>query len=203
MLNPLILLASAALVTAQDQDYDSGRPVRAATPQVAPQGVPASRSLQAVPNITIKYYDVSGKDVRTINRSIAKQRPIDPVTKKPSIAGTNWTLGASMTKRTTNGRCTVVAAKGEFAATAELPRLTTASVLPAAASAEWQSYVARLEQAGAANLWFVYDRLPEVEKAMVGQECEAALKAGTEAIEQLKRDAADFQRKNAAGATLK
>jgi predicted secreted Zn-dependent protease len=207
MLNSLVLLASASALLSV-QGYGAGPAAPAAKPAAtAAQGQAAAaaatataRSLKDVPNITIKYYDVTGKDPKTINRSIAKQRPLDPATKQPSVAGTNWTLGASMTKRTVNGQCTVVAAKGEFAATAELPRLTTANIIPAGGLEAWQKYVAQLEKTAADNLWFVADRLPQVEQAMVGKECNAALAAGTAAIEKLKRDAADYQRK---GATAK
>lgn len=207
MLYSLALLATApALMGAQGYGSAPAAPaVKTQSPAAAAQTPPAaagvsSRSLKDVPNITIKYYDVSGKDMRTINRSIAKQRPKDPATKQPLVGGTNWTLDATLTKRTTNGQCTVIAAKGQFAAAAELPRLVTEKIVPFQILESWKSYVAQLEKSAANSLWFVHDRVRAVESAMVGKPCDAAAIAGNAAIAQLKRDDADFQRRNATAA---
>lgn len=209
MLNPLIALFGAyALVAAQGY---GGRapspPPRTTAPETVKQApapvitlLPAvpGRGIREVPNIAIKYYDVTGKDFAALMRAIAAQRPKDPATGQLMAGNVGWGLAASITKRTGGAKCTVTDAKAQFTPTAELPRLVDEQALKPDQLALWRAYLSRLEVPAAAGLWFVADRIPAFEKSLVGVECAAATKLGPEGIAKIRADYAAFQRQNAA-----
>ncbi len=203
MPNLLIALISAyALAGAQygGPTYTTQtEPARKVTKVIAPTTVliPAvpGRGIRDVPNIAIKYYDVSGKDFASIIQSIEKQRPRDPATKQLMAGGAGYELGASMTKVTKpNGVCTVSAAKATFTATAELPRLLSAEKLKPDQLALWRAYLSQIEEPAAAALWYVHGRIPAFEQSMIGKECSLAAKVGAAGIAQMQTDHAEFQR---------
>ena len=51
----------------------------------------------------------------------------------------------------------------------------------------WQAYIATLETAAAAKLWFVNDHIGEVEKAILAGSCDSAKAVSDAAIEQMRR----------------
>ena len=199
MANSLIVLVGAAsMLFAQSGFRNQETPKRA--PKVkAPivallPGVPG-RGLKEVPNITIKYYDVSGKNYAGVVESIEKQRPRDAATKQLLAGGASWSLGASMTQRTVGTVCTVTKAKAEFAASAELPRLVNEQTLAPAELAKWRAYVSHIEVPAAAGLWYVLDRIPALEQSIVGKDCASAAAFANAAVEQLKRDQVAYQQR--------
>ncbi len=204
MPNSLIALLSVYAVVGSQYGPDTRQtqPASSVEKVVAPAMVliPAvpGRGIRDVPNIAIKYYDVSGKDFTAIVRSIEKQRPRDPATNQLMAGNSGYTLGASMTKVTSEGRCTVTAAKASFAPTAELPRLLNEQELKPDQLTLWRAYLSRIEAPAAAGLWFVLDRIPALEKSMIGKECSEASKVGAAGIAQMLADYKEFQRKFAA-----
>ena len=60
--------------------------------------------------------------------------------------------------------------------------------------ASWRAYLAGIENAQAANLWFVYDRVPTVESAILASSCDGAPAAGTAAVQRLLALASEFAR---------
>ena len=159
------------------------------------------RGIRDVPDIAIKYYDVSGKDFASIIQAIEKQRPRDPATKQLMAGGAGYELGASMTKLTSKGQCTVTAAKATFKPTAELPRLLNEQALKPDQLTMWRAYLSQIEAPAAAGLWYVHDRIPAFEKSMIGKECSVAAKIGSGGIAQMQIDHAEFQRKFVAAHT--
>lgn len=207
MPNPLIaLLGLYALVSAQGYGQmglppSKNQPAatkKAAAPAIALLPAVPGRGMRDVPNIAIKFYDVSGKDFAEIIDAIGKLRPKDPATKQVMAGGAGWGLGANVSRQTENGKCTVVQAKAEFTPTAELPRLVNEGALAPDQLAAWRAYLSHLEVPAAASLWFVLDRLPAYEKSLVGVDCDAAMKLGAEGIAKIRADHDEFQRQYAA-----
>lgn len=156
--------------------------------------VPATRTLQSLPKVAVSYYDVSGKDMKAINKSLQKARGKDPVTKQPMTVSTKWNVAPSIKQRTTDGKCVVTGVAGyDFSATAELPRLANATTVPAAVAADWQAFASQLEKDAAAKLWYVYDRLPQFDQTVLNKPCDQAMKDGGAFLEKLKADAAAYQ----------
>jgi hypothetical protein len=209
MLNPLIALFGAYALTAA-QGYGARAPSpapRAPAPQTVKQApapvvtlLPAvpGRGIRDLPNIAIKYYDVSGKDFATIMRAIAAQRSKDPATGQVKTGGVGWGLGTTIRKRTEGTKCTVTEAKAAFTPTAELPRLVNEQALKPDQLALWRAFLSQIEVPAAAGLWFIHDRIPAFEKSLVGIDCAAAAKLTDEGIAKLRADQAEFQRQNAA-----
>lgn len=156
------------------------------------QGPPSSGlQLSDVPNTTVRYYDVEGKDATSINRSIARARP--PVNGKPRPASAEWTIKAGFQRHTQNGVCRVSDAEVTFAATAELPRLVNEQALAPAVLAKWRQYVQRLEANELPTLIFVQQQIGEVRKAILASSCEEARDTIAHVVGTLKGQAAAFE----------
>lgn len=160
---------------------------QAATPPAAP----AARTLKDIPGVTIKYYDVAGKNPRAIQKSIASQRP-KGADGQPVTAGFNWNANTEVTKRTEGTTCTISAANVKFSATAELPRLVDEKALEPQELKSWNDYVAGLDAAAAMELGFYADRMGQVQAALVGKSCDAAPAALDAALAQLKAQEQQF-----------
>lgn len=154
-----------------------------------PAQVAAADGLLNIPNTTIRYYDVTGRNVTEINRSIARQRPKGR-DGKPIPASTDWAVRADFDRTTRDGQCRVATARASFKATVDLPRLSAEAKLDKPTAARWQNYVSQLEQGSLTTLTFVYQNLEAVEQAMLASSCETARAAGGAAIEKLRTHAA-------------
>ena len=155
---------------------------------------PAERTLASLPNTTITYFDVSGKDGEAIQKALANRQ------KEGVAPSANWEIGAGVRKRTEGTTCTVVGAEAKFTGEVLLPKLTTEATVPPEVLTQWKSYVAGLETAAAAKLWFVNERLGLVEKAILASSCEGAAAAANAAIDKIKAEEAAFVQQNAAQA---
>jgi predicted secreted Zn-dependent protease len=116
MLSLLILLAAA-----QAQ-------APAATPAPGTPSAAPARAVQDLPGTTIQYYDVAGRDARTIQKNLKK---ILSTPNSTAARGYDWALGMSINRRTEGTTCTVTSAKATLKANAYLPRLTEEARLPA------------------------------------------------------------------------
>ena len=152
----------------------------------ATQGpIVAISRLADLPNTTIHYYDVTGKDIASVNRSIAKQRP-KAAGSGLAPASLAWSVKASFEQRTENEQCKVTTARATLTATADLPRLVDGQALEGRMLGRWRHYAAELEASQMVVLLFVYSHLDQVERAMLASTCQGARAAGTAAVEQLR-----------------
>jgi predicted secreted Zn-dependent protease len=182
------------------------RPDRSATtsqsPARAPQPiVPAvpGKTLRDLPNVTFQYFDVAGKNLKAINKSIEQSQKPD-ASGKAAVAPTGWAIDTKFNKLSGNGQCKVTDAKATFSAKVVLPRLVSNPAHTPELMASWRAYLAGIENAQAANLWFVYDRIPTVESAILASSCEGAPAAGTAAVQRLQALASEYARANLPGA---
>ena len=155
---------------------------------VAP--APPAQTFSQLPNVSINYYDVSGADISSINRSLREQR--GAALKNSAAAASDWNLVVRFDKRTTGEQCLIADATIEFSAKAALPRLVNEQAVSPGALAAWRKYVAALESESVAKLWFVFDRIDEIEQAFEGKSCEQGKQDGGKAIAQLEQDYATF-----------
>ena len=206
MANPLIaLLGVAAILSMQGYGHlsDPGTPAPKAKSKKARPPVyvllPAvpGRGIRDVPNIAIKYYDVTGKNFAEVVRAIEAQRK-NPATGQVSPGGAGYGLGANVNKETVKDKCTVVDAQIKFTPSAELPRLANEAALAPADLAQWRAYLSQIEVPAAASLWFIADRTDAVQKSMIGKECDLGVKTGNDGLAKLRADHAAFQQQYAA-----
>lgn len=188
MLTSLIIFAQASALTAG----------QAAAPAVPAAPVAAARTLQGLPNTTIEYYDVTGKDAKSIRESMALAHAALPGGEKGSPATATWNLGANISRSTTDGKCAIAGANLKFDGKILLPRLTNMEQVPAPMQAAWRNYVTKLEASSASTLWFVHDHIGTIQKAILASSCEGANAAATAALEQLRTQEAEFRAKAAA-----
>ncbi|MFL6794579.1 MAG: DUF922 domain-containing protein [Sphingomicrobium sp.] len=99
--------------------------------------------LSDVPNVAVTYYEVAGRDLAAIHKSLARLGARDPRTRRVLPATSRWTVGVKIHSLTTAGRCTVLGATLDFRGFATLPRLVPDKDRPAAIAALWAAYVAR------------------------------------------------------------
>ncbi|WP_294173764.1 DUF922 domain-containing protein [uncultured Sphingomonas sp.] len=158
----------------------------------APQttvAVPAPNPLAQIPGVTVRHYDVTGNTIETIRASIAAQRPKDPVTGNPAASSSNWSIGVNVRKATTGKECKLAGATATFKGEVVLPRLVGIETLPAPVQTQWRNYVASIEQQQAERLRQPYQRLGEVERAVMASSCDGAGEAANKAIAEITKAA--------------
>jgi predicted secreted Zn-dependent protease len=164
---------------------------QAAVP-AAPPAPPAMavRPLKELPNTTISYYDVKGKTNPEIKKAL------DVLLADPAQKATTqlygWDVGAAIVKRTEGTKCTVQKATATLTAKVNLPRLAMEAKVAKPVLANWQAFVASVEADAAANPWFLHDRLPGVEKSVVGVDCAVMQASWDSAMTKLKADQTAF-----------
>ena len=178
------------------------RPERPATTTQAPARTPQpivpavpGKTLRDLPNVTFQYFDVAGKNLKAINKSIERSQKPDS-SGRAAVPPTGWAIDTKFNKLSHNGQCKVTDAKATFSAKVVLPKLVPNPAHSAELMASWRAYLAGIENAQAANLWFVYDRIPTVESAILASSCEGAQSAGTAAVQRLQALASEFARSN-------
>lgn len=185
MLNLLSALAATAAIQAAPA-------TTAATPAApAPAAVPAAPKLGDLAGVTISHYDVSGQSLDELKQVLTAQRP-------QGAAGSNWTVGASLQKRTVGEKCKITGADVKFTGTAQLPRLATPQLLKPEEMKIWNGYVASLEVTAAEDLSFVHQRIGRVRDALVSASCDNAGAVANAAIDKLKAEQQQFVKQRSA-----
>lgn len=174
-------------------------PIAGPAPVAAPAAVVPGRTLKDLPRTTITYYDVPGKTGPAIEKALKKMLA-DP-TKREMMRLSRWDVEMQIIRQTSGTACTVQSAKSTLTATVQLPRLAEQAKVPKNVMANWQTYVAGVEQEAADNLWFVSDRLRGADQSVVGLNCDQANSAWTSKLDQVRTEIDAFlaQRIQAAG----
>lgn len=209
MLNSLVL-ASAFMAAQAGYNMPAAppppRPERTQKPAPAAQPAPPQpvigavpgRQLKDLPNTTIQYYDVTGKNLKAVNQSITEAQQRKDASGKTIVTTSGWAVDAKFRKRTQNGVCKIDSATATFTATAMMPRLATEQKLKPAEQVVWHNYLAAADAAQAATLWFAHDHARDVEQAILASSCAGAQAVGSTAVERLRLQVAEFQKTYAA-----
>jgi predicted secreted Zn-dependent protease len=160
----------------------------------APVAIPG-RGLRDLPNTTVAYYNVAGKNGKAIQKSLATLLA-DPAA-KDTVRLFSWDVGTQIVKATTGTKCSIQSAKPKLTARVNLPRLADQAKVPKDVAARWASYVAGVEAEAAANLWFLSDRLRGAEQVLVGVPCDQASSIWNAKLETVKSELNDFIAKRA------
>lgn len=160
-------------------------PAQTAPAPVPVQVAPLPSPLAQIPGVVVRHYDVTGNTIEAIRASIDAQRPMNPATGTAIPSSASWSIGTSLKKATTGEACKITAATATLKAEVILPRLVNVETVPAPVLAQWQTYVRSLEQQQAATLLRPYQRLSEVERAVMASSCEGAGAAASRAIAEI------------------
>jgi len=194
-----MMLAALALAVLQGPPtYPRGSPSETGRrPQLAPsvaQPTPTLPRFSDLPGVAVTYYDVTGRTVAEIHKSLTGAAPRDPVTRKPLPATSSWSIGAAVKWSKTGTHCTITDVTLTFTSAATMPRLVVQPDTPAPVLAAWKSFAIQLESRQAAQLKFAYDRRGEVERAILASSCDrwqAAADAALTRLEEQQRLARD------------
>lgn len=154
-------------------------------PALRPLAAGEVARLSDIPNVAVTYYDVAGRNLDQIHASLTKAGPRDPETRHVLSATSRWTVGVKVTSLTTNRRCTVLGANLDFRGMATMPRLAPDKDRPAPVVAAWNAYFDRIETRQAEQLRFAYERLADVEQAVLASRCDKAESAADVALARL------------------
>jgi predicted secreted Zn-dependent protease len=171
----------------------------AGAPPVAVAVAPApleKRPLASLPDTTVKYYDVPGRTAQAIEKNLKGMMANPAMT--DLMRPYNWNVGAQVGKQTTGPKCIVTAVKIKQTSAVNLPRLSDLAKVNAPTVANWNNYVATLQNDAAANLWFVHDHLPAIERSLVNMPCEKVGDAWNSALANLKTQQLALASRNAA-----
>lgn len=147
--------------------------------------VPAPSPLAQIPGVTVRYYDVTGVTIEAMRASIESQRPRDEATGIAIPTSSSWEIRTGVRRETTGTQCRIVGATATFVAEVIMPRLVNVEAVPAPVLTHWQTWVASLEQQQAERLLRPYQRLSEVERAVMAATCEGAAAASNRAIAEI------------------
>lgn len=182
-----LMIALAALQPALNIPRGPPNAPRAA--QVASQPVAETLArFSDVPNVEVAYYDVAGHSVPDIHKAVQKAAARDPTTQQALPATSSWTVAVAVQSMTTGKVCRITGAALKFRGQAVMPRLQIDKETPAPVIAAWKLYVARLESRQAAQLRFAYDRMGEVERAILRSSCNKAEVAADAALARLQEE---------------
>lgn len=184
-----ILIGTAAVAQAYGTPTPAPNvsvPIAVPAPVVTPAAVIPGRTLKDLPRTTITYYDIPGKTGPAIEKSL-KKMIADP-TKRDLMQLTKWNVEMQVTRRTQGTTCTVQSAQSTLTAAVQLPRLAEQAKVPKDVLANWQTYVAGVEQEAANNLWFVSDRLRDAGQSLVGLNCDQANSAWNSKLDLVKTE---------------
>lgn len=127
---------------------------------LTPEPIPKS-PLAELPNVSVRYYDVTGVTVPEIRRSIIQRRP------GPYDSSTHTSLNFRVTRG--GNPCSVTAAEILHQTTISLPRLLTIDRLDEDTRLRWEAYVAALEEHEKGHVvitsWQVERLRPRLEQA--------------------------------------
>lgn len=162
---------------------------------MAPPPAQPLPTLAGLPGLSVTYYDVSGKNVPEIHKSLSRAAPRGAVSGKSLPATSGWTLAARAKWTQTGKACALTSVELNFTVTASLPRLAADPTRPPPVQAAWDDYADRLEARQAEQLRFAYDRQADVVTAIRRSGCIGWEAAATTAIARIRaQQAAAFKR---------
>jgi predicted secreted Zn-dependent protease len=172
----------------------------AAFAAAAAQDAPRPGPLAGIPNLTIEYYDVSGRTPAAIRAALNAVRPRDPNDGLPVDALSRWNVRWSW-RGNGRGGCDLANARIEYSARIVMPRLANEADVPPGLRARWRAYVAALETHEAGHVRYPYDRLGEIAAAIRASTCEGANEAARRALAPMQRHDVDYDRATRPGAS--
>ena len=156
--------------------------------------------LPGVPNVSYRYYDVSGTTAEEIRASINANRPRDTNDGKPVDAATRWTIEWGW-KVDDRGGCDLTQATIPFRAQIELPRLGGEEALAPDVRARWQAFREALLAHEVGHVRYAYEHIADVRRAIRSSTCATAEKAAAAAVRAIAQRDLDYDRATNHGAT--
>jgi predicted secreted Zn-dependent protease len=158
-----------------------------------------SNPLKAFPNTTVRYYDVTGTDVRSIRAYMNAHGAKDPNDGGVFDAITRWHI--SWRWPVMNGVCQTSQVRMRFSADVLLPRLTKIDTLTPEVRNAWNRYMSALITHEAGHVRHAYEHMDEVAAAIRPAGCADANRAGQAAVKRLNQYDIEYDRETRHGET--
>ncbi|MDB5699577.1 MAG: Zn-dependent protease [Alphaproteobacteria bacterium] len=175
-----------------------------ATPACAEQPrVPSTRpplAFAGVPNLTFAYYDVSGRTIDEIRRSLDARQPRDPNDGTSVAALSSWSMRWGWRARG-GGGCDLANPSIDFGARIQLPRLVTQSELAPELLARWRRFIAAVEAHESRHVRYAYEHRRDVAAAIRASDCAGAASAAAAAVRAIAQRDIDYDRATRHGTT--
>ena len=152
-----------------------------------------------IPNLTIEYYDVSGRTPQEIRASINAVRPSDANDGRRVDGLARWQLRWSW--RTTGRACDLSEPQIDFSATILMPRLVDKETVAPRVLTRWRTYIAALERHEAGHVRRPFERGNEIAAAIRASTCEGVAEAAQRAYQDIARPDVEYDRATRHGAT--
>jgi predicted secreted Zn-dependent protease len=160
----------------------------------------AGGPLDGIPDLEIRYYDVSGRTAADIRASLNRLRPADPATGQRVDGYTSWSLRWYI-PGSPEGPCRLDRAEVTLALAVGLPRLARTDGVPPDVLQQWRRYVTALEAHEAVHARAAYGGIAAVLEAIHGAECATANDAASAVLEGLRREGDAYDRLTQHGMT--
>lgn len=158
-------------------------------PAIAMLGLAASASAEVpipfadIPNVTVKYYDVTGTTSAEVRRSVDAAQPRDPNDGLGVDALTQWQFDLSW-EAGKKGKCHATLDNIKFSATVRVPRLADRNA-PADLRARFDRYLKSLLDHEDGHVRYAWEHRGDIAKAINGVKCKAAARAAEKATNAL------------------
>ena len=162
--------------------------------------LPAPAALADIPNLTVRYYEVQGRDGRTIRRDMNAKRLVDSVDGLPVDAQTRWRHNW----RVPGGPSGCDPSRAEVSYTIEmtLPRLAAGVTLSRSEQAEWDRYYKALLGHERNHALMAVRAAGALQSALrEAGSCETAKSAADRVLAPLREASAEYDRRTRHGFT--
>jgi predicted secreted Zn-dependent protease len=153
----------------------------------------ASSSFAGVPDVEVRYYDVSGRTPDEIRASLDRHRRTDPNTGLKVDAWTAWRLRWDV-PGSLEGKCQPDKAVVTLDVTVGLPRLANSETVPPAVLQRWQRYIAAVTAHEANHVRIANAGRKAVLHAIHESDCAAGPQAAEDAMAAMDRRNDEYDR---------
>jgi predicted secreted Zn-dependent protease len=163
---------------------------------------PSTRPLPfaGIPNLELAYYDVSGRTVDEIRRSLDARQPRDPNDGTRVAALSSWSIRWGWRARP-GGGCDLSKPSIDFSAQTLLPRLVSERDLDPDLGARWRAFLAAVHAHEARHVRYAYEHRSDVAAAIRASDCTNAQAAATAAVRAVAQHDVDYDRATRHGTT--
>lgn len=175
-------------------------PVAACANDRRPPATASSSPFAGIPNLELTYYDVSGRTVDEIRRSLTARQPRDPNDGVPVAALSSWSMRWGWRARA-GGGCDLSKPSIEFRASTLLPRLVSERDLSSDVRARWRTFLAAVHAHEARHVRYAYEHRKDVAAAIKASDCTSAETAATAAVRTIAQRDVDYDRATRHGTT--
>ncbi len=174
-------------------------------PDVSPTAAPAQGlsgplgDLAALPNVTMKFYDIAGSTADELRAQMSTLGPVDQFGNR-NDAYTGWFVVWNWPKNP-DGTCDLSQATVSTFITVTFPRWTPPPGAAPPLVQRWQQYVDALATHEEGHADFVDETIPDILAALKGATCDTAGAAGLAVLDRIRQHDLDYDNTTGHGAT--